>query len=163
MPDGPTRLTPRQRLLIIDCAIGVGSLSAVLCGVGLSSSGSAGPAGASARVETVFAPGPAAGGFLAGALIGGLVGFLWGRGGLAGAVGFVLVTLLGGCAGLAVAGLVGAETRVTVSGNSVATDHGAPTPVLLGGAVLGIILGAIGAWYFGRTASSGDSRSGHPA
>jgi hypothetical protein len=87
-------------------------------------------------------------GFFLGAPFGGLIGVLWGRKGLVGALGFGLVTLTGGLAGLTMAGLLGAQTRVTVSGNSVSMEHGATTPVLIGGAALGLVLGALGAWWF---------------
>ena len=49
-----------------------------------------------------------------------------------------------------VAGLVGAQTRVAVSTASVEVDHGAPVPVLIAGAVVGTVLGALAAWRFGR-------------
>jgi len=113
--------------------------------------------GAGARVETVFAPDLAAFGFLLGAPVGGVVGSLWGRRGLGGAVGFALVTLLCGFAGLVAAGLLGAETRVTVSGNSRSVEHGPPTAVLLLGGALGTLLGALCAWRFGPSKRFEDS------
>ena len=89
-------------------------------------------------------------GFLAGAPLGALVGALWGRGGVRGVVGLVLVALVSGFAGLLAAGLVGAQTRVSVSGTSVEMDHGAPMPVLIAGAAIGTIFGVMAAWRFGR-------------
>ena len=167
MSDEPARATSRQR--VVFCAVAVGLLSAAMFGIGVSSSsGSEAATGpdrpvSSVRVETVFDPALAVVGFLLGVPIGGLAGFLWGRKGLAGAIGFVLVTLLCGFAGLMAAGLLGAETRVIVSGNSVSSHHGAPPIVLLSGALLGTVLGAIAAWYFGRTTSSRDPRPALPA
>lgn len=139
-----------QRVLV--CALAVGLLSAVALGVGTSSGGGTRPdqPGAGASVETTFAPDAAALGFLAGAPLSVLVGALWGRGGVRGAVGLVLVALVCGFAGLLTAGLVGAQTRVAVSSTSVEVSHGAPVSVLVAGAGVGTILGALAALRLGR-------------
>jgi hypothetical protein len=137
---------------VLSCALVVGLLSAVALGVGTSSGGGTRPnsQGAGASVETTFAPDAAALGFLLGAPLGALVGALWGRGGVRGVVGFVLVALVCGFAGLLVAGLVGTQTRVSFNATSVEVNHGAPVPVLVAGAAVGTILGALAAWRFGR-------------
>jgi hypothetical protein len=129
-----------------------------MLGVGSSSSGittdatpGAGRGEPSPGLQTVVSPGLSILGFLLGSPVGALVGFLWGRRGAVGAVGVVLVTLLGGFAGLVLASLLGAETRVTVSGNAVEMEHGPSAAALLGGAILGTALGALVAWHFGRT------------
>ena len=129
---------------IISCAVAVGVLFAVLFGVSAASSGAASDSGAIPSVQTVFSPILALPGFLLGAA----VGFLWGRSGLVGALGLILVTLLGGFVGLVVAAWFGAETHVTVTDTSVSMEHGAPLGVLIGGAVLGVIGGALFAWWF---------------
>jgi hypothetical protein len=136
-----------------------------MIGVGVSSTGGANPneRGASADVETVFAPVPAAFGFLLGAPLGGLVGFLWSRKGLGGAVGFALVTLACGFAGLVAAGLVGAETRVVVSDDGIEVNHGARPAVLMAGTIFGLALGALIAWQFGPPRDLADSPSRLPA
>ena len=133
---------------IISCAVAVGVLFAVLFGVSAASSGAASDSGAIPSVQTVFSPIFALTGFLLGAPIGAAVGFLWGRSGLVGALGLILVTLLGGFVGLMLAAWFGAETHVTVTDTSVSMEHGAPLGVLIGGAVLGVIGGALFAWWF---------------
>jgi len=139
-------------------ALVVGVLCAALLGIESSSSasGNRDKAGASA-VEVMVVPGLSLLGFLIGALFGGLIGTFWGRKGLVGIIGFVLVTLTGGFVGLTAAALLGAQTRVAVSGNGVSVEHGAPMPVLVAGGALGLILGALGAWWFDsqRSGSAG--------
>ena len=127
----------------------VGVLCAALLGTEATSSasGSGDNAGASS-VQTMVVPGLSLLGFLIGALFGGLIGAFWGRKGLVGIIGFVLVTLTGGFAGLTAAALLGVQTRVAVSGNGVSVEHGAPMPVLVAGAALRLIFGALGAWWF---------------
>src|SRR5689334_20374774 len=140
-----TSPTARRYVLTFACALTVGLLFADLFGVGSSSVGGTEPGvpGASARVETFFAPGAAALGFMLGAPQGGLAGWLLGQRGAGGVVGFVLVTVACGLAGVAVAGLAGAETRVTVTGTGAEVQHGARPAVLATGAVVGLVLGAL--------------------
>ena len=149
MFDRPTSLAPVLRIIVLALTVGLLCTATLSVGVIKSSSSSGDPPGANASVQTVFDPVSAFPGFLFGAPIGGVIGALWGRKGLGGAIGFILVVLTGGFAGLVAAASLGAETQVTVSGNSVAVDHGAPTAVLVCGAFLGLFLGALGAWRFG--------------
>jgi hypothetical protein len=99
-------------------------------------------------VQFGFAPAPALFGFVAGALVGTLVGLLWGRPGVAGLLGMALVAGLGALAGLEVAGLAGAESRTVVEGNAVGTEYGPGPGVLAGGAAVGVAVGAVIAWRF---------------
>lgn len=150
---------------VISCVLVVGLLLAASLGIGVENSGvstgvdssgrsEAGGSAGTASVRTVFGLGPALFGFLLGAPIGAAIGALWGRKGVSGVIGFLFVMLVGGFAGLVAAGLLGAETRiesrVTTSGRSLEMNHGAPTPILFGGAALGVALGALCAWRFGR-------------
>ena len=157
MSDRPTPPNPTGRILV--GAISVGLLFAALCGIGVASSGGSevDQPGATASVRTLFAPDLALLGFLLGAPVGGVTGALWGRGGVGGAIGGLLFTLLGGFGGMVVASLLGAQTNVTVSGNAVSVDHGAPMPVLVGGAVVGLAIAGLIAVRFGyrdRSASA---------
>ena len=154
MTQQPTRSRSGVRVLI--WSISVGLLFAAISGIQSSGGAESNQAGASASLQTFFAPEAAFLGFLPGALFGALVGTLWGRPGFCGVLGFVLVTLLGGVAGLMAAGLLGADTRMVVSTNSVYVDHGASPAVLVGGAVFGLVLSALGAWRFAPPARSGD-------
>jgi len=86
------------------------------------------------------------------------IGAVWSRKGLSGAFGSVLVTLTGGFAGVTAAALLGAQTQVAVSANSVSVEHGAPVPVLVAGAALGLLLGGLGAWWFDYRQSVGPGR-----
>jgi hypothetical protein len=160
MASKPTDPTSWSRVCF--CALAAGLLFAVTLGVESSGAGGSGGdrTGAWASERTDLDPGPALAGLVVGAAAGGVVGLLWGRRGLAGAVGFALVTLAGGCAGLVVAGLAGAETRVTVTENAVSAYHGTAPAVLAGGAALGLALGALVAWRFGRPSSPGGARVG---
>ncbi len=129
-------------------ALVVGALCAALLGIeSTSSASSSGDTSGAGTVQVTVAPGLSLLGFLLGAPVGGLIGAAWSRKGLAGAVGSVLVTLTGGFAGLTAAALLGAQTRVSVSANGVSVEHGAPTPVLVAGAALGLVLGGLGAWW----------------
>jgi hypothetical protein len=141
---------------IISCALAVGLLFAVALGVSASTSGvasssdgrEAGQPRVAPGVQTVFSPTFALVGLMLGTPIGAAIGFLWGRSGLSGALGLILVTLVGGLVGLMAAGLLGAETRVAVIDTSASMEHGAPLGVLIGGGVLGVIGGAACAWLF---------------
>jgi hypothetical protein len=129
-------------------ALVVGVLCAALLGIESTSSASgSGDKSGAGTVQVIVAPGLSLLGFLVGAPFGGLIGAVWSHKGLAGALGSVLVTLTGGFTGLTAAALLGAQTRVAVSANRVAVEHGAPIPVLVVGAALGLILGGLGAWW----------------
>jgi hypothetical protein len=135
---------PNYRVLV--CGITVGILFAVIVGVDLSTStGNPSDSG-----QWSIVPAVAALGFLVGGMIGCVIGNLWGRKGFSGAVGFTLVVAVCGFAGLAVAGFLGAETRITVTEHSRETEYGAPRPVLIAGAIVGLMIGAVVAWRFGR-------------
>jgi hypothetical protein len=129
-------------------ALVVGVLCAALLGMESTSSanGNGDMAGASA-VEIRVVPGLSFLGFLIGAPFGGLIGAFWGRSGVVGIIGAVLVCLTGGFAGLTLAALLGAQTRIIVSGNSTSVQHGAPMPILVVGGSLGLILGALAVWW----------------
>jgi hypothetical protein len=146
---------PRSDRRALLGALVVGLLFAAICGIGVSSSGGAevNQPVATASLQTTFDPGSALLGLLIGAPLGVLAGALWGRRGLAGVAGFILVTLAGGLAGLVVAGLVGAQTEVSVTGRTIVVYHGTAAEVLGGGAVLGLVLGALVAWWFGYRTS----------
>jgi hypothetical protein len=146
-----TSHTSRRYILALACALAGGLLFADVFGVGVPSAGGTTPGtpGASAHVETYFSPGPGALGFVLGASLGGLAGWLLGQSGAGGVIGFGMVTAASGLAGVAVAGMAGAETRVTVIGNGVEVEHGARPGVLAFGAVLGLAVGALMAWRFG--------------
>jgi hypothetical protein len=73
-----------------------------------------------------------------------------------GVIGFGLVAIMGGVVGLVVAALLGAETRVSVSGGAVETYHGARPVVLVAGAALGMVLGGLAAWSLDPLARRGD-------
>lgn len=136
---------------IIACALAVGVLFAVVTSVSVSRSPVVSKPRAESEiptVQTVFSPLLALTGFMLGAPIGAAVGFFWGRSGLVGVLGLILITLTGGFAGLMVAALLGAETRVAVTDHSVSMEHGAPLDVLIGGAVLGLVGGGLCAWWF---------------
>jgi hypothetical protein len=158
MADGST--SPRSGWRALLGALAVGLLFAALCGIEASGSGRAEPnqSTATASVGTGFDAGSALLGWLLGAPLGGLAGALFGRRGLAGAAGFILVVLAGGLAGLVVAALLAAQTRVAVSGNSVSVEHGAPVPALVAGAALGLLLGGLGAWWIDYRRSVGPGR-----
>ena len=134
---------PNFRVVISGLA--VGTLAAAMFGVNLSSSSD--PAG---NVTTSVSPSFALFGFLLGSAVGYVIGDLWNRTGVAGVVGSILVVLVFAAAGTEVAALAGAETRVTVTETSIEMIHGAPGPVLLAGAIAGVIIGAVVAWRFGR-------------
>ena len=95
---------------------------------------------------TSFDPASALAGFLVGAAAGALVGTLWyvPRYGRATAV--VLLTALGGLAGLVAVALVGAQTIIVVSGNSVSAYHGAAPGVLVAGFAVGAAATALALW-----------------
>ena len=149
MSDRATSLAPLPR--IIEMAIAVGVLCAALLGIWPTSSSSSNAPEAKS-VQVVYEPGLAFLGFLFGTPIGGAIGKLWGRKGLGGVIGFILVALVGGFAGLVAATLLGAEARVTVSDNSVASEYGVPVAVMISGACLGLVMGALIAWWFGYPA-----------
>jgi hypothetical protein len=135
--------TPR----IVSCSLVGGVLFAILTGVSATSEG-VGATKAIPSVHTVFSPTFALPGFLFGTPIGAALGFLWGRSRLVGVVGLVLMALLGGLIGITLAAQLGASTRYTVTGTSFSMEHGAPAEVLIGGAALGLIGGALIAWRF---------------
>ena len=90
---------------VISCAIAVGLLLAASVGIGVENSGSriavssgrseTDRSAESVSVRTVFGWGPALVGFFVGAPIGAAIGFLWGRQGVSGIMGFLFVTLVG--------------------------------------------------------------------
>jgi hypothetical protein len=129
---------------VFACALVTGLLFASL--MGLQAGQSLDTDGPRTGVQFGFAPAPALFGFVAGALVGTLVGLLWGRPGVAGLLGMALVAGLGALVGLEVAGLAGAESRTVVDGNAVGTEFGATPPVLLTGAAVGLAAGAFAAW-----------------
>lgn len=139
----------RSRAVV--CALAVGLLVAALTGISAASSGVTTGDGVKpgvAAVQTVFSPAFALVGFLLGAPIGAAVGFFWSRSGPVGAFGIVLVTLLGGFVGLALAAQLGAETHVTVTGTGASMYHGASPGVVAVGAALGMAVGVLCAWRF---------------
>jgi len=142
-------LTPR----IVSCALIVGVLFSIFIGVSASSAGVVlnSETGANQRVtptvQTEFSPILALIGFCLGVPIGVMLGFLWGRSGLVGALGIILISLLGGFVGLMGAGLFGAETRVAMSDTAISVEHGPSNSVLIVGAALGTFLGALCAWW----------------
>jgi hypothetical protein len=131
---------------IIAGALVVGVLFAALAG--LQAGQSLDDRGTTAGVEFSFAPVAAVAGFAVGAIAGGLVGALWARRGFTGLVRMVLVAAVGGLLGLTVAGLAGAESRTVVEGNAVGTEFGPRPPVLVAGAAVGTVAGALVAWRF---------------
>jgi F0F1-type ATP synthase assembly protein I len=131
---------------ILTCAIAAGLLFAVVSNVSVSGSAASGSGGATPGVEMGYSPTVALIGFLPGALLGAGVGYLWSRQGTPSPFGLVLVTLMGGFAGLAAAALLGAQTVVAATNTSSSMEHGAPLVVLISGALLGIIVGAVCAW-----------------
>jgi hypothetical protein len=144
----------------IACAFVVGLMFAVFNGLGMSGSGLVSNSGTEAqvtpRVQTVFSPTFALLGFCLGAPIGAAIGFLWSRSGLGRAFGITLVSLLGGFIGLMAAGLLGDETHFTRSGNAFSMTHGPTDTVLICGATMGMLIGALFAWQFGPTKRATD-------
>jgi hypothetical protein len=124
------------------CAFVVGALFASLAGLHAGQSSDAG------GNRFGFAPVAALVGFAVSGIVGAAIGELWGRRGVVGLVGMVLVVAVGGLLGLEVAGLAGAESRTIVEGNAVGTEFGATRPILLIGAALGTGAGALVAWRF---------------
>jgi len=137
---------------VFACALVTGLLFAALAGFHAGQSANGDGAGTTASVRVGLAPAPAVVGFLAGALAGSGVGFVWSRSHHTGRIGMALVVALGGFVGLALASLAGAESRTVVAGNSASMEYGAPEGVLAGGATAGAVLGAVIAWQF-RTRS----------
>jgi hypothetical protein len=133
---------------IVASALAVGVLFAIATGVSVATSEPDANPRVAPSVHTVFSPEFALVGFVLGSPIGAAIGFLWGRSGLVGVLGLLLVTLVGGFVGLMAAAFLGAETRTAVTETSVSMDHGAPAEVLIVGAVLGMIGGASVAWLF---------------
>jgi hypothetical protein len=131
---------------VFACALVTGLLFASL--TGLQAGQTLDGDGPRAGVQFGFAPAPALFGFVAGALVGTLVGLLWGRPGVAGLLGMALVAGLGALVGLEVAGLAGAESRTVVEGNAVGTEYGPRPGVLAAGAAVGAAAGAVIAWRF---------------
>jgi hypothetical protein len=133
---------------VILCALAVGLLFAVALGVWSEGGGRVDQTGSYAEARTGFAPGLAGLGFLAGALLGATVGIIWGRRGLGSLIGFGLVACFGALVGMVAAGLLGAETRISVTANTSEVEHG-PRPIVLAiGAALGLLLGSLVAWRF---------------
>lgn len=140
------------------CAVAVGALFAVALGVGTEGGGRVDQTGSYAEVRSVFAPGLAVLGFLVGAPLGAVVGIIWGRRGIGSLIGFGLVACFGALVGLVAAGLLGAETRMSVTANTSEAEHG-PRPIVLAvGAALGLLLGSLTAWRFSPT--RGETRPG---
>src|SRR4051812_6879623 len=106
-------------LRVVLCGLTVGALAAAMFGVNLSSASD--PAG---TATTSVSPPFALLGFLLGSAVGYIIGDLWNRTGVAGVVGSVLVVLVFAVAGIEVAALAGAETRVTVTETSREMTHG---------------------------------------
>jgi hypothetical protein len=142
-------------LTILKWSLFIGILFAVFGGLGFETAGhnmavqAKGPA-AVAHVRPVFSPLFSLVGFIFGATVGSLIGLLWLRGGVGHAAAVLLVAGVGGMIGLACAAFFGAETKTTIIGNSIETEHGAPLLVMVVGAMLGIIIGAFGAWWLSR-------------
>src|SRR4051812_1525265 len=135
----------------------VGMLFALFGGLGFESSGRRDAVGGDGPVvilesdRPVFSPLFAVVGFLSGAALGSLIGLLWLRGRAGHATAVLLGMGVGGISGWGCAALFGSRTTTTIIGNSIATEHGPPPEVVALGAVLGIILGALSAWWLSRT------------
>jgi hypothetical protein len=140
---------------VFACALVTGLPFAALAGFQAGQSAGADGASTNTSVRVGFAPAPAVVGFLAGALAGAGVGFVWSRPGFVGLVGLALVAALGGLVGLVVAGLAGAESRTVVAGNSASMEYGAPSGVLVGGAAAGVVVGMLAAWWLRPRATAG--------
>ena len=90
-------------------------------------------------------------GLLIGAVAGAVIGTLWFLPKYGRAAATVLLILVGGFAGLAAAGFIGAQTTMVVSGNSVSVEHGPPREMLVVGTVLGMVVTAVAVWGIRRS------------
>lgn len=130
---------------VLTWSISIGLLFAAISGIGIQSSGEHYQGETWAKFRPVFAPETAFIGSLVGAAFGALVRLLWGLPAFGRMIAGALVTLTGGIVGLMAAALLGAETTIIVSVNSVQGHHGTSPAVLGGGLILGLILGALSA------------------
>jgi gas vesicle protein len=133
---------------MLACALVVGVLFAVLFGFEAGQSAEGDGASTNASVQLRFAPAPAIFGLLTGALAGLVVGFAWSRPGVVGVVGMLLVAGIGGLAGLVIAAQLGTENRTTITATSVSMEYGASKGVLAAGGAVGVVVGALAAWWF---------------
>jgi hypothetical protein len=158
---GSQSIASRPILSIILCGLFVGLLAAALLSLGSDGGGiSSAPAGGTTPVtisatRKTFSPSVAALAFAISAPLGGLIGMLWNRRGAARKVALILLVLLAGVAGSACAGIVGSQTRITVSAHSVERLDGAPLPVIVAGGVIGILLALACAWAASRRFPAG--------
>jgi hypothetical protein len=139
-------LQAKWRVALWSVALGV--IAAIPCGIVSESSTTAGvnQPGSVTKLGTSFDPASALVGFLLGAATGALIGTLWYLPGYGKAAAAALLTAVGGLVGLVVAALVGAQTHIVVTSNSVTADHGAPPGVLAVGFVLGLVTTALTLW-----------------
>jgi hypothetical protein len=136
---------------ILKWSIFVGILFAVFSGLSFESAGhNMGVQANGPAAVAVFSPLLSLVGFLFGATVGSLIGLLWLRGRVGHAVALLLVASVGGFIGLACAAFFGSQTKTTIIGNSIETVHGAPLLVMVAGALLGIFIGSLGAWWLSR-------------
>jgi hypothetical protein len=159
----PQQTVSNRALTVMKWSLFVGIAFAVFGGLGFESSGPRvaargnAPAVIIERAQAVFSPLFALVTFVFGAMAGSLIGLLWLRGRVSHAAAVFLVSCVGGLIGLACAAFFGSETTTTILGNSIETEHGAPALVMAVGALLGMIIGAFGAWWVTRL-----SRGTHP-
>jgi serine/threonine-protein kinase len=160
----PRSFSPTARALL--AGLGVGLLFAATSGMGAQSSSEGmagdGPTVYRQVVQTVFVPDMALAGFFFGALIGGCIGALWRRRRLGHAAACVLLVGVGGWNGMVVSALVGKQHQTTVVGNSYRSASWVPLEVVVAGAVVGLALGALGAWLASRQPSIAGTRVAAP-
>jgi hypothetical protein len=85
-------------------------------------------------------------GLLLGTAAGAVIGTLWYLPGYGQTTAAVLLTAVGGLAGLVTAAVVGARTHLVVTDKAVSADHGAPPGVLVAGLALGLAVTALALW-----------------